>query len=148
MTLTKPYGLQFGHKHYNQLLSKNKLLSPRLKNTPATFHVYNYGYLQQYNHFNAMSNNFVMSDIMNTHIPRVPFEDPLASLDQNPLCESPGIFHSLHHRFRNPKPNAGNQIINQFAAMSKESKGLQLGWKNQCRDRKCTDFCMKVKIKI
>lgn len=119
--LTKPYGLQseLEHKHYNQLLSINKLLSPRLKIHRQDFICAIMDIFSSVIIFNAVSNHFVMSDIMNNHIPRVPFDDLLASLYRNPLCESSGIFHSLLHRFGNPKPNAGNQIINQLGECQK-----------------------------
>lgn len=108
----KPYVLQFEHKHYNQLLSINKLLSPQLKIHKQDFICTIIGYLQRYNHFNAMSNYFVMSDI-------VPFDDSLRFLYQNPLCESSGILHSLLHRFRNLEPTLGNQIIKQLRGCQK-----------------------------
>lgn len=125
----KPYVLQFEHKHYNQLLSINKLLSPQLKIHKQDFICTIIGYLQRYNHFNAMSNYFVMPDIVNSHVPWVPFDDSLGFLYQNPLCESSGIFHSLLHRFRNLEPTPGNQIIKQLRGCQKNWKSCTLGWK-------------------
>lgn len=138
--LTKPYGLRYEHKLYNQLLSINKLLSPQLKIHKQDFICTIIGYLQRYNHFNAMSNYFVMSDIVNNHIPWGFPEvfEPKSSV------WAIRVFSFSASSIQEPGANATKPNNSPVARMSKELKELHDGLENQHRrDEKTLNFAWK-----
>lgn len=121
--LTKPYVLWVKHKHYNQPLSINQLLSPQLKIHRRDFLCTITDIFRGIIILMVKRNNFVMSDIVNSHI-------PLGALWWFPEVFVPKcsvwitriLFFASS--VQEPWANAWNQII-------KQSQGSQKTW-NSC----------------